>query len=213
MVSVTEFLSQPIYLLGEFNKPGVFYMDRPFSLVQALGLAAGMTDRAYLPGARLIRRNEILPVDVFALLREGDFDNNIWMKPGDTIYVPAIDDLDVLVLGAVQNPGAQPFMGTTSVLEAISQAGGHTAGLAELKNTRVIRTHSPIEGEMMVIDVIDIFKARAPDYRLSPGDIVYIPETVGGNWNELVEDIIPSLSQMNGLDRVVEFELIFNPSN
>ncbi|MDH3997521.1 MAG: polysaccharide biosynthesis/export family protein, partial [Desulfuromonadales bacterium] len=54
-VEILEFKSQPIYLLGKFNQPGLYYLDRPTSLLHGLALGSGLDDRANLRGARLVR--------------------------------------------------------------------------------------------------------------------------------------------------------------
>ena len=36
VVEVSEFKSQPLYLLGQFNAPGTYYMDRPLKLLEEM---------------------------------------------------------------------------------------------------------------------------------------------------------------------------------
>ena len=76
-VEILEYKSQPIYLLGEFLKPGVQYLDRPVSLIQGIALGGGMNTAANLRGARVVRANKILPVDVFELVYRGDLRQNL----------------------------------------------------------------------------------------------------------------------------------------
>ena len=103
---VVDYGSRPIYLLGEFNSPGVVYLDRPTNIIQALGHGKGISEDAYLRGARLLRDNAPVAVDINALLKNGRADQNLWLESGDTIYVPNKEEQKVIVLGAVNRPGA-----------------------------------------------------------------------------------------------------------
>ena len=82
-VELIEAQSAPMYFLGEFNKPGVQYMGGATDILQALALAGGLAPDAYLPGARLLRDDRVCTVDLNALLRNGDFSQNVWIKPRD----------------------------------------------------------------------------------------------------------------------------------
>ncbi|WP_455373554.1 sugar transferase [Limibacillus halophilus] len=199
VVDLAEFKSRPLYLIGEFNKPGVVYLESPTNLVQALGLGAGLTPDAYLRGARLLRDNRIVPVDIHALLREGRFDQNVWMETGDTIYVPGRQDLKVYILGAVEQPGAMPYgdLGL-GLLEAMVNARGPKLAAARLQDVRIIRSHSAVRGELLVVDLERILAGESPDLPLQPGDIVFVPQTPLANWNDVVAKIAPTLDLISG---------------
>lgn len=57
-VEVIEHRSRPLYLFGNFNKPGIVYMDRPLTLLQGIALAEGIENSAALRSARLSRAGE-----------------------------------------------------------------------------------------------------------------------------------------------------------
>jgi polysaccharide export outer membrane protein len=199
VVNLTEFRSRPLYLIGEFNKPGVIYLETPTNLVQALGLGSGITPDAHLRGARLLRENKIVPVDVYALLREGRFDQNVWLEAGDTIYVPGREDPKVFVLGAVVQPGAMPHGDAgLGLLEAMVNAQGPRMGAARLQDVRIIRSHSPTRGELLVVDLERILVGESPDLPLQPGDIVYVPQTPLADWNDVIAQIAPTLALISG---------------
>ncbi len=193
VVLVEKFGSKPLYLLGEFNSPGVIYLDRPTSIIQALGHGKGLNERAYLRGTRLLRHEEIVPVDIYALLRDGRQDQNLWLEAGDTIYVPNIADQRIIVLGAVNNPTTLTINNDgMGLLEIISRAEGVRNGIARLDEVRIIRSLSPVSGEFITIDAEQIFAGTAPDFPLEVGDIVYVPQNALGDWNDVVNAIKPS---------------------
>lgn len=209
VVTVSRYRSRPIYMLGEFQSPGVIHMERPTNITQALGLAGGMTDKAYLEGARLLRDDKIVAVDVEAILNQGRFDQNVWLRSGDTLYVPSVQELKIYVLGAVQEPGVQPYQKEIGVLAAIAAAGGAVKGEAKLKDTRIIRTYSAVSGELMTIDVADLLRGRRPDFQLRPGDIVFIPNRPIANWNLVINQIAPTFQLVSDvLAPFVEIEFL-----
>ncbi|MCK4509296.1 MAG: polysaccharide biosynthesis/export family protein, partial [Desulfuromonadales bacterium] len=122
-VEIIEFKSQPVYLLGQFNNPGVFYLDRPTEMLHGLALGGGFSEEANLRGARLIRNDRIQPVDLYELLHRNDMAQNIQLRSGDTIYMPDNSDLRVYVFGAVASPGIVPmFNGRLNLAQALTQA-------------------------------------------------------------------------------------------
>ena len=66
VVEVSEFKSQPLYLIGQFREAGTLYMERPLTLMQGLSEGGGLLDSANLRSARLIREKQTMPVDLLA---------------------------------------------------------------------------------------------------------------------------------------------------
>jgi polysaccharide export outer membrane protein len=189
-----ESLSRPVYLLGAFNEAGIIQMERPTSLIQALSSGRGLTETAYVRGARLIRDGQIAAVDIHGLLNQGRLDQNVWLLAEDTIFVPSMQDLRTYVLGAVVQPGAQPITnGPLTLAQAVTQAGGPLRRQANLERVRVIRARSPVDGELYVVDFSKIIKGESFDLPLEPGDIVYVPPNGIGGWNDVVAAISPTI--------------------
>jgi polysaccharide export outer membrane protein len=195
MVTMASYGSKPVYLLGEFNNPGVSFMDRPTNLLNAVALGKGTTPKAYMPGARIIRGDAILPVDIKSVLKEGRLEQNIWLKGGDTIFIPSSEELKCYVVGAVQSPGALPCgEGQLTLVRALASAGGPTGGKASLGGVRIIRTLSPVEGQVLTVDASRLLKGESPDIELRPDDIVFVPQTALSRWNDVVQQVLPTLS-------------------
>jgi polysaccharide biosynthesis/export protein len=194
MVTMASYGSRPVYLLGAFNKPGVNYMQRPTNLLNALALGNGTTDTAYLAGARVIRGKSILPVDIKAVLKEGRLEGNIWLKGGDTVFVPSTEDLKIYVAGAVRTPGVfAAGDGQKTLTRLLVAAGGPDAAKANMKQVRVIRTQSPVAGEVFEIDASMILAGKMQDFELQPEDIVYVPQSGLASWNDVVKQLLPTL--------------------
>lgn len=199
-VELIEPKSEPVYFLGEFRTPGPVYLSRETNLVEGLALVGGMEVDAYLPGARLLRNNQICTVDIYGLLKAGKFDQNIQLRGQDVIYAPSRDDMSVYVLGNVAGGRAVPFgaMGLTA-MEAISKAGGFVRDRVNTKEIRIIRTLSPTEGELILINGREILSGETLDFPLEPGDVVYVPAHPMDNWNQALAAILPTLQMIDGI--------------
>ena len=198
VVQLDESRSRPVYLLGAFNEAGIYQMEQPTSLIQALSEGHGLSETAYVRGARLIRDGQIAAVDIYGLLNQGRMDQNVWLQAKDTIFVPTLQDLRVYILGAVASPGAQPVTnGPLTLAQSVTQAGGPLRGQANLRMVRVIRARSPVDGELYVVDFNRIIKGQSFDMRLEPGDIVYVPPNGIGSWNDVVRAITPSIQMFS----------------
>lgn len=199
VVDVAEHRSRPVYLVGQFNKPGVVYLQGPTNLLQAVSMASGMSNNAHLSGARLWRGGEIAAVDMSALLIDGRAAHNIYLESGDTIVVPNNLDNKAYVMGAVVRAGAVPFSNEPmTLLKALTQVGGPVKSTALLSQVRVIRTHSAVEGQLILVNAKDILKGRAPDLQLKPDDIVYVPDNWIENWNQVIRAVTPTLQLAGG---------------
>ena len=199
-VELIEPKSEPVYFLGEFRTPGPVYLSRETNLVEGLALVGGMEVDAYLPGARLLRNNQICTVDIYGLLKAGKFDQNIQLRGQDVIYAPSRDDMSVYVLGNVAGGRAVPFGATgLTAMEAISKAGGFARDRVNTKEIRIIRTLSPTEGELILINGREILSGEMLDFPLEPGDVVYVPAHPMDNWNQALAAILPTLQMIDGI--------------
>lgn len=201
VVEVIQFRSKPIYFVGEFNEPGVVYMDRPTTLVQGVALAGGMNvSSAYLRAAKVQRDGQVIPVDIYKLLRQGDMTQNIWLHPYDTVYIPDQIDQRVFVLGDVLEPGRVPMMhGELTLVEAITEAGGFDRDGSQLRRVRIIRPLTPTTGQIIIVDLEKILRGNALDFPLVAGDVVYIPRSDLGNWNDMMNEILPTLRVLSAI--------------
>lgn len=199
VIEIVEFKSQPLYLLGQFRNAGTHYMDRPLTLLQGLALGNGLLDSANLRSARLIRNGRPAAVDLYRLLQEGTPEQNVWLRPGDTIFIPDDRNQNVFVFGAVAKPGpvAMPN-GRLNLPQALASAGiGETRGQTE--HIRIIRSLSPTRGELLVVDLGRIMRGDALPFPLLEGDIIYVPRSVVGNWNQAISEILPTLQAVSAI--------------
>lgn len=199
VVEVAEYKSQPLYLLGQFKSAGTYYMDRPLTLLQGLSLGGGLNDTANLRSARLIRDGQALPVDIYDLMEGGSAVQNVWLRPGDSIYVPDDKNQNVFVFGAVRKPGPVTMPnGQMTLPQALASAGLDEVG-SNLGQIRIIRSLSATRGELLVVDLKRILSGASMPFALMEGDIVYAPRSGIGNWNQALAELLPSLQTVSAL--------------
>lgn len=199
VVNIAQHRSRPVYLLGKFNKPGVIYLNGPTNLLQVVSMGSGLSEDAHLAGARLWRGGEIAAVDLNALLLGGSTDHNAYLEAGDIVFVPSQSDKKAYILGAVESPGAVPLSNQPmTLLKALAHVGGPRKAEALLSQVRVIRVHSPLEGQLILVNANDMLKGHIPDLQLMPDDIIYVPDNWVENWNEVIRAITPTLQLAGG---------------
>lgn len=199
VVEIVDYRSQPVYLLGQFKTAGVYYLDHPYTIVQGISLAGGLTDSANLRRARLMRDQKALPIDLHAVLQEGDIAQNIWLKAGDTLYVPDDKNLNVFVFGAVEKAGPIPMPnGQLNLSQALASAQMNDIR-GEERLVRIIRSLSATRGQLIVVDLGKVLRGESLPFPLYEGDIVYVPRSGVGSWNGALAELLPSLQTVSAI--------------
>lgn len=195
-VSVAEYHSQPISVLGAVVNPGVHQIQGRKTLFEVISEAGGLRDDAGNT-IEITRRIENGPlplstaerdksgkysvgqVSVRSIVKAENPAENIAIMPYDVITVPRAEM--VYVIGAVHRSGG--FMLTErsqmSVLQALSLAEGlgQTAGG---KNAKILRVRGESQQRYEIpIDVNKILKGKAADQALFANDILFIPNSTG----------------------------------
>jgi len=199
VVEVAEYRSKPLYLMGQFRTPGVYYMDRPLTFLQGISLGNGFDGTANLRGVRLLRDRKIAPVDIYSLILDGRIEQNVWLKPGDTVFIPDNRTQNVFVFGAVNKPGPIPMpQGRMNLLEALATADPRSVG-SDIENVRIIRSLTTTSGELLVVDVAQIRRGETLPFQLMDGDVVYVPKNMFGTWNDALAELLPTLQAISAL--------------
>lgn len=80
----------------------------------------------------------------------------------------------VYVLGEVNNPGAQQLAGPTTVLQALSLAGGFK-DFANQKNIRILRNKADGTVQTIPFNYKDAIKSSGKPLMVNPGDTIIVP--------------------------------------
>ncbi len=113
---------------------------------------------------------------VASAVREGLIARDIIRDPHVSVLVKESNSRRISVLGAVSKPGTFPIIPGITVIQAVSNAGGFTP-LASKDDTVVTRR---VNGklERYRVAVSQVSRGNQDDFRLSAGDIVFVPERV-----------------------------------
>jgi len=216
--------SKHVWVLGRLNRPGIFPLTGSMTLLESLALAGGTArsasqvtsqDLADLRHSFVVRQGQFLPVDFYRLLRGGDMTQNIYLQSDDFVYVPSSLVNEVYVLGAVRNPRAVAYQEPMSLISAIAGSDGPErlqwiSGVdngpfmkdAYLSHVAIIRG-SLAEPQIAVVDCNAIMKGRAPDVRLEPGDIIFVPNspftTIKRYANLIVNTFVTTIAANEGI--------------
>ena len=181
-LTLREVSSQRVWVLGRVNAPGIYPLNRPLRVLDAVTQAGGLfTSRftgtteelADLSHSFLMRGGKMLPVDFQKLIREGDLAQNIYLEPDDFIYLPSSLTNEVYVLGAVTSPRPVGFMNEMNLITALGRGLGIQPN-ADLTHVTIVRG-SLTEPKIATVNARDIIQGKATNVRLEPGDIVYVP--------------------------------------
>ncbi len=197
-ISVAQFRSQPVSVLGAVANPGVHQLEGRKSLFEVLSLAGGLkTEAGYT--IKITRRKQwgriplptaaedptgqftVAEVSVKSVMDARSPDDNILISPHDVITVPRADM--VYVIGAIRRAGGFVLgdKEILSALQALSLAEGLERGAAP-QNAKILRPSqgSPARTEIPV-DLKKILEGKASDVPLGPEDILFVPGSASRN--------------------------------
>lgn len=195
-VSISEFKSEPVSILGQVGAPGVHQLEGQKTLLEILAVAGGLRPEA---GSTITvtRRMEYGRVPVLGAVddpthqfsigeinlkavTEGKHPElNILIKPHDVLSVPHSDV--VYVIGEVGKVGPLPLHEghSISVLEAVSSSGGMLR-TAAASHAMILR---PVPGQPkrteVPVDLKRILALKSDDIPLLAGDILVVPGSTG----------------------------------
>jgi len=205
-VSVTVSTVRPdmarqfVYLVGQVVSPGAYEMKTGWTVVEAVAQAGGLTPKASLRKASLIRRgtNVTIPLDLERIVLRGDQAANVLLQGGDVILVPEFLNR-VLVWGTVRNPGAFDLTEGARVLDAILAAGGPIVKAATDAVSVVRQTPDGKRVVAATVNVDKILKGdAAQNILLQHADIVFVPQSNRLTWQDILS-YLGGLSIITGL--------------
>jgi polysaccharide export outer membrane protein len=179
-VTVAEYASRPIIVMGAVRRPLTFQASNPVTLLDALARAEGLTPDA---GAEiLLTRSEhgqslVQRIPVRVLIDNADPSVNVRLSGGEEIRVPEAGKL--FVMGNVKRPGAFPFQDNqqTTVLKAIAMAEGLIPYAGN--EAFILRREASGSKNEIHVSLKLILQRKAPDMPLMANDVLYIPDAKG----------------------------------
>jgi polysaccharide biosynthesis/export protein len=182
-VTVAEYQSRTIVVLGAVHKPTSFQAFGDVTLLDAIAHADGLSDtaggeiliesRAGLGEHPLVRR-----VSTASLMNSPLSQTNITLHGGEEIRIP--EQGKIAVMGNVKHPGLFPIRESedASVLRLLARSEGLAPNASALA---YVFHDTSRQGDKLPnrIDVRQILTQKAPDIQLQEGDVLYIPDNHG----------------------------------
>ena len=169
-------------VIGAVQKPGVFELTGPKSVIELLAMAGGVSDKAgsqvhiYRQGAN---GRETHVIDLAILANSTGLINadnaamiNMAVEPGDMINVPEAGMF--FVDGAVRKPGSYPLGRQYSLTQALATAGGVDPELNS-NDISIFRRRGPGELQTIALNLTDVMSGDMADPQIRPDDVIVVP--------------------------------------
>jgi polysaccharide biosynthesis/export protein len=205
-VSVAEYRSQPVSIIGAVSNPGIVQLKGHKNLVEVIALAGGVRPEAgnIVTVTRELSNGRIpLPdasddpsgsfsiahVKLVDVMQADNPQNNLVIQRDDVIMIPRAPL--VYVVGEVNKPGAYVLneRDSLSLLQAVAVAGGLTVRAAPKKAKILHQEAGSSQRTEVAANVKKILDGHAPDVTLHPDDILFVP-------NDKAKSITASALQM-----------------
>jgi polysaccharide export outer membrane protein len=159
-VTVEQYRSQQIFVMGEVRQPGTLQFTGSMTLIEALARVGSTTERAGSE-AMIVRSpkeparaavapaanapdSETIHINLQSL-QTGEISQNVALRAGDTIFVPRA--ATVIVSGQVKSAGEYVIRSGMTVRQAVALAGGVT----DRGSTRRIQIVRQVDGKEVTL--------------------------------------------------------------
>jgi polysaccharide biosynthesis/export protein len=199
-ITVKEYHSQFVNVLGAVFKPGTYQLTRRAFLVDVLAMAGGLLSekaeyKAYVhrasaqqtSGETIAEKSAekgTIKVDLVQLLEKGDISLNVPIFAGDVVSVPERIEKFFYVLGDVNKGGAFEIKKGEQITlsRALASAGG-LMRTAKATKAAIIRPNADGTTKQIPVDISKLLKGKLPDMDIRSSDVVFVPgsttKTVG----------------------------------
>lgn len=193
-ITVTQFRSEPVFVVGAFQKPGIYPLEGHRTLVELLSTVGGLQPNASRR-IRITRREDYGPIPLPNAVEDKDkristvevslqsLTENI--NPAEDILLQSYDIVTadraekVYISGEVSKVSSIELgeRDTISVTQALTEAGGFTQ-YADRGKVRVLRPVTGTNRRAEILLAMDrIYDGKDIDFPLLPNDVLYVPRS------------------------------------
>jgi polysaccharide export outer membrane protein len=193
VITVEEYATQKVSVVGEVRAPGAYAINTPRSVLDVLTLAGGLTDLA--ERKVLIERCGTKQRIPYFLSNNADaaLDLAVEVKPGDSILVPKAGI--VYVLGDVARPGGYTMTNNEAQLTAlqlIARAGGTNHSAVPSHAKLIHKKGTGYVDEPLALSAMQ--KGNRADLPLQPDDIIWVPFSYLRNFGMQANGLVSSIA-------------------
>ncbi|WDE98557.1 polysaccharide export protein [Lentisphaera profundi] len=171
-------------IIGKIRAPGQYKLLSSLTLRQAINQAGGLTDGVFrgttvkvasLKKSFIIRDEKKIPVNFHALIEKGDASQNVFIHPGDYIYIASGLSQEVYIMGAVTSAYPAAYNDEMTIISLLASNGSGLKKSAYIKQVLILRgdLQDPV---VYQIDLAAVLNGDEHDIYLQPGDIIFVPE-------------------------------------
>lgn len=170
-VFIEDFRSKKAVIMGHVTTPGLYELSGPTTLLELISKAGGLTMDAGDTVTIKRKGNDdgseesILSVDLRSISIQSDGSLDVRILDGDSVFVAKAGMF--YVTGEVKKPDTYKMVEGTTLIKAISMAGGFT-NIAAKNKVRVIRKQ---EGTEHVLENVPMH------FPILPDDVIVVPES------------------------------------
>jgi len=196
-VSVKEYKSKVVTVLGGARKDGRFALRGKTSLMDVIAEAGGPDPQTDLRAVRLLRRDgRVYTIDLLRLVADTQM-RELIVDAGDVLFMSSREDVKIFLLGDVERPGAYPYSPNMRLTHALALGGGAKESAA-IESARVIR------GDLRNPQVLQVDfrkalggQADTEDFALERNDLIVVPRSRIGDWNALIAKLRPTIEALS----------------
>lgn len=195
-VSVLTYGSQRVWVTGAAERSSPIPLGiSPLTLADAISQTGLNSTAADLSGVRLSRDGVTYSINLETLATQYG-GRQLFLKDGDSIFVPYLDRKEIFVVGEVNQPGAFSFRTSeVSLNQALGRARGLVQATANGNAVYVIRGSTDLMAEPSTVYQLE---ARSPaalavgsQFMLEPGDVIFVGAAGVTRWNRLINQLLP----------------------
>lgn len=183
-VLITEY-RQRVSVMGAVQKPGIFELTGPKTVIDMVALAGGISERAgnqvllYRQDPDGKRQTAVIDLMVLANPSGQVIDSkdaavvNMAVQAGDVVNVPQAGMF--FVDGAVRKSGSYPIGREYTLTQALAVAGGVDPELADYGSVSIYRRRGPTNVQTLAVDLDSVMAQKSPDPKVEPDDVIVVP--------------------------------------
>ncbi len=179
-VTVARLRTNQVFVIGDVARPGSYQVSSAGTVLTALYLAGGPTDKGSFRRVEIRRGGALIDtLDVYDYLLRGNAAHDIRLESGDVIFVP-VHGARVEITGAVVRPAYYELASGETLRELIASAGGFDPA-ALRRRIQIERILPPAQRgpggrDRVLIDLAEseLSDSVAPGFPLLAGDRVKV---------------------------------------
>ena len=168
-VSLKEMRDIQILVLGYVNNPGIYTMNGGSHLIQALNVSGGIAPNGSYRTILHKRNGEVLnSFDLYDLFNSGEFNSDIALRSGDTVFVPP-SSFQVALSGGINSSGLFEINQGETLADLIGFAGGYESN--SISDSKIeVRRYKNNSQSSIFLD-----KSNIANFDLQTRDSVFVP--------------------------------------